>query len=873
MSNNKEKAKDFFDIDILNKIYLPDLAILSDLEIFDNKKSFISFNESLHFIYINRVYTAYFYLFNKKAKTVALKLDKSFELCSQSHIKLNAGVNIINFAFKLVDKSKTRITLTGKIGNLTFYSLYNLEVQNKIYFNLPSQKNAFNYIFEGINMFSNFLNTNILYVEGPSGIGKSYLLSKVLNLVQDDTVFYYDLSFNQIDNMHYTVLLILFIFFPYLDPQSVTKEYLSSLDMAFSEDFINLINCKDMNNLNEFNELTCKLEKTDYLFNRKISINKRIIVIDNYHRISEDLHRFYLQFHKLITQKMMPILFIISSQPTDYSFNNIIKYKYSIEKKDILAIITQSNIFDFPIPVQYFYHFSNLIEVFQFLSYIQTIKISITNVLDFRLASQNFANSQLYNNMIYNKFSNFLNKNPKTKPILDEIYWSKNSCIVNVYEFEEISPLIKAELILLSENDELAPYHELYINVYRKNFQRPKGILNHENLDTYYYILNDFSSRQQINDSIEQVKKLTETRKFKEVVYILANIFEYEDENIAIARLGKKNYYKLYTYYAIASTHTSDKTSGRQLFENIMEKTKNELDLEFIKIYSENMWEALNSYYEWMDFDNAKKLIKEIIEKLLIINDLEFGDKNILSNIRYHDVMVIKTLIESEENIEQVQNYFYQRFNRMNEHNFEYRAYSYSIRYAITLNSRDMKKSIEISKKSLDYFEKNFGCSEKYYFWSAINYYFLDMIYNNNYKNITTINKLLNKEKTLYFNDYRKRIFAIAAYFLSKKEIEKAELFLFDDIFATRKLRNRQYGYFLQVSALYYALKSMNEKAIDSLNKALEIFKLSSYTSIITHNLKTLETEKFSSNKIKFCMTDKEELKQDIFYIDSRMIG
>ena len=131
---------------------------------------------------------------------------------------------------------------------------------------------------------------------------------------------------------------------------------------------------------------------------------------------------------------------------------------------------------------------------------------------------------------------------------------------------------------------------------------------------------------------------------------------------------------------------------------------------------------------------------------------------------------------------------------------------------------------------------------------------------------VTHFHKALKKN---FYNDYRKKLFGLAAFYYCIHQENLGNHLLFQEVGFERDLRPRQKAFYYETVALYEYLYGSLDEARNALYIAAEIFaKLPDYVAIIRHNLHLLGTSTKRPKFAKFyCGGNMED---DIYYADPR---
>jgi hypothetical protein len=124
--------------------------------------------------------------------------------------------------------------------------------------------------------------------------------------------------------------------------------------------------------------------------------------------------------------------------------------------------------------------------------------------------------------------------------------------------------------------------------------------------------------------------------------------------------------------------------------------------------------------------------------------------------------------------------------------------------------------------------------------------------------------------KKHFFNDYRKKNFAIASFYYCNGEFGLGNQYLFQEANIERELRPRQKAFYHETVALSEYLSGRDDNALDALEKASVIFQyLPEYHKIIHHNQELIK-EGTENRKAYFCCIDR--LEKGIYYVDPRCV-
>lgn len=888
LKHNPDIFQHYFPKCNINSLSLSSLVITEQLEIYPQNNNQMIFIEPVRILQKEEIYYGYFSIFSEHTCCVELIPAKKITLISKKKISLQQGENPIRIVFYLKNDFDNNVQFL--VNNQTVLPNYAISISNslKALLNIKSQNQIMEKIDTDIEDFELSEKIKIHAINGLSGSGKSYIINKIIrqNQLAEKDLFYTEFAISSTDNMMQLINLVLFILFPYLPPEDITFTYFKSFNRhCYLSDFV-LKLIFNKNNFEALCNIVREINEEDTIFPCNIIINKRFIILDDVHNLDVLCLDFLMKLIINLVHKNVAVFIIIGGQPL--LFENVayikLKERCAIEHHycqilpdDLYVFLKNKENFNVSISCQTCENlFPSIIEFVLFIQYMTDKKANISNIDELILECKLFHRSGLLEQYVLNEFSQFFVYNNQLRSLCDHIYWSLNGYYLQNETSQNIngfSNLLSANLVKFNSRGMLIPYHDIYKSYYRSHFKKPfyfkaKKDLQ-SNLDYIHETLLSINYRQELKEIIRQFEEMEQQRHFYSIMYVLQDIYENEDHQMLKNRLGNKLYLKLFYYYAIASLHISIDQSDLEIFKCLQNETQNSYDSDIIQIYDSATWELINLHYAWLDFENAKKnilLLYKIMEKEQELNIIDKDNQNCL---RFHDIKVMETLLASDENNPQAQDFYEQNSKEMLNSNFENRNNSFTVRYAITLVCRNYDYSIFLLKESKNNIMKSKNTKDRYYLWTQFYLNYFQMIY---YSDISFLNDALefcNCLKKNHFMDYRKMILGIAAFFFSRSEIEEGNKYLLSDIYVKREYRLRQKAFYLETVALSEALNGRFEKAILYLQESKKMFnQLSSFIYIIEHNLIILEKRKFNITNIKYCFSN--ILENNVYYIDPR---
>ncbi|MBQ9658301.1 MAG: ATP-binding protein [Clostridia bacterium] len=898
LSENKRIYKKFFitpeNFDVL-EFKKPDLFVIQEIEYYSKISNKFAFNESLKELHKGDIYTGYFEVFSPKEESLYLQIGKGIKgitILSNPEIQLKAGDNPIKFIIKIEDdysnfQDGKEIPPSFVLGNLEVLSAKHLIPSEKVnnYLSLSNQTELIRKLTHEYNNFIKNNTNSINFIEGISGSGKSYILDSLFENIssnKEDT-FYANFSNSPSNNCEVLVNLLIFILFPFLEPSNVDYTYLCELKGNYISPTVSTIIKKRYN----FDELVQEMDRIgsdDNIFNSKVTINRRIIVLDDLQKLSSAQSNFLTSLLVETHIQNLPVYFIGSAQPSYFISKSFLYIKQQCVIRHYFNNIGINDIFNAVAPnmsegfylskdLAYSLEF-NVLEILLFSKYILDNKLYSNNLHDFILTCKIFQKSTVIEKHILNQFNNLFQLYPKCRIICDAIYWSCDPVKVENYinNENEIKLLLTNGLIKYNHESCLTPIHEIYQNYYKIHF-KPKSIksvfLSKDSPEFIQYCINNEFKTDILNDAVNKTLMLLQQNKYYSVLYILQDLFECTSKEIVRIRFNQNSYYKLYYAYALASKHQNANQEGFKLFINLINEISEIDTLEILQIALEANWELAISHYERLEYKDATFRIRELyitIGKLIKQNNTY---RNISDFLKFHDALMLDTLMRANRNDSHHYDLYQRRQNLIRKCGFIYRSESFRVRYALTQCSVDIKKCITVLCQCMRFFENNYGKEDKYFLWSKFHFYYYTMVIDDKPKLINEVISTHNIMKKNYYANYRNRLNGIAAFYYSIGDLTSGNRYLLKESVFINDLQAKQKAFHFETVALREMLLGNFSEAISSLETAINIFSLlPSYQNIPNHNIKILKKISMNTPKIEYWFGG--VLNSDTYYIDSR---
>lgn len=858
---------------------------------------YLAFIEPVRELVVGEQYVAYFGVVSRKSMQISIQTAGNLKgirfLSKVKNIPIHEGENTLNFAFMIKENygykrsSGKRIPMPEfKIGNTSIYSYRHIPVirrKNSV-LDLPSQKNILEILKKKYTLYIHQHLPIIVSINGESAMGKSMLLEKFLGEYRQtyQKAFYCEFTETGKGNAKLLINLLIYILFPYLAPDTIDLDYIKSIDNSDIQRLMSdLIKYKD-DNENILSCISC-LVNTPELLPNKISINDRMIILDNMHLLE---YKSSLLVSKIIVEvyeKGLPVFLVLCGQPpyfnrTPYQYLIercvVTQLKLDIDSRDILDCcqISLDGKYDLSLLDSYEMNAANLL---LFYEYITAENKTINTFQELLVALRFFWISDFSEQYIHNKFKNSILQDEYFRNILDRVYWSCSP--VNIHELfcspAQIENLIVNNLLKYNSNGELVPTNILYRSCYRKhylpNFQNFNYIPNSPE-DIRIKLLTSLEKKE-IQESIGKVSKLFYCKQYYNVIFILESTFLGDRRKVLKNLLKKEEYYSLYYFYVYSKHQNGEPYEYKKAFTTIKEAGQNSYNLELLHLSLQCLWELGVIDYDNMEYNQVLQKKSEADTIILKINRLLKNDNNVKNYVNYHDFLVLDTLIKREigESIDDT--LFYERTNDMYTYGFSYRALSFSARYALVLCSDNIELCTKMLYETGQKILQQYGKEDKHYLWCMFFYNFYMLVWKNEISYFEPMVNFHEQMKKNQYGNYRKKLYAIAAYLYSIGDIANGNRYLFRDTIFPYEARNRNRAFYYETLALYEALNGNFEIALNLLDKASDIFKdYKKYKTLLNHNKKILEERKFSSSRIRFLFN--YEMDNNTYYIDPNSI-
>lgn len=878
-------------------VLVNDFIVSQEITYYDSVSNVLAFKEPRNELIIGKEYIAYVGIFASKDTTISIEIANNLKgvrfTPKVKNLSISKGENTVHFRFVLTDnygyKNSKRADIpmpVFKIGKNMLTSYQHIQVlrQNVPLLNLVSQDDIYKKLKKYYNDFLKNYDTRVIVLGGKADVGKSTTLTKFLakHTTCKHVVFYHEFTESTKENIRILLNMLVYILFPYVPPETIDETYISSIN---NTDVKYLLQDLILNK-KSYEDASLSLSKllgSSALLPNGISINQRVIALDNMHLLDKKSSYLVSKIVCEIYEKKLPVYFILCGQP-NYFHNH--SYKYLAEKCVINLLIMEISINDIlansNIEVDDKYDLTKL-NVFDmdatslllFQRYLMNENTKVTDLQELVVALRVFWLSDIVERHILDCFKTILLQGENYRVLLDKIYWSCQPVKVNeliTYQLE-IDFLLRNALIKYNADGEIIASNSIYQTYYRKHYLPNLQNLNYKQ-GTPEYLRIEFLTTIDthiLSDCMRNILNFFEDKSYYKIYYVLKETF-ISDRHITIKNMiCKFDYYHLYYIYAYAAHQCGETKECQVLFEKIQKETYITYDSSLLQLSLKCLWElAVISFENMQYFDVIEKKEEAIrlMEKICIANHQECS---LLQYINYHDFCVLDAIIQNELYINNTGNLYKKYLSDMQAEGFVYRALSFSARYALSLCSTNTLLCIQMLYNTGRVIQKKYGTEDKHYLWCMFYYYFYRMIYENNHSLFEQVTLYHEKMRVNQYGNYRKKLYGIAAYLYSIEDVSGGNQFLFQDTIFPYEARNRYLAFYYETVALHAAINSNCDEAVRYLDNAIALFgKIESYSFIPRHNKKLLTEGLFSASRISFLLNDKVDAS--IYYIDPRSV-
>lgn len=889
---NTDVLREFFP-DYNNKpIELEKQVLVDKINYYTSVKINYIFKEKLSVLELGQIYCAEFSVFSSVQEIVTLRLNSALngiKFMGRHKYTLHNGINNIYFEFMLKEnygyKSQKRhqehMLLpepSFQLGTLQIISADNILVNKDTVpqYDIISQKAVKNEILNFFASIRNKTGTNLFYLYGQLGAGKSYVLNNYLNSSKRFMCpsFFCEMTGNYNYDLQNIIDCVNYIYFPFIPSDSITPDYLKQIgnNNYIPENYKKLISLHGNEEISIF--LHKYISENVTLFPKRMYTNQRQIIIDDIHKASNIIIN---ALYKIIIEQSMinaPLRILFSGQWVRHteiytklcSLVNVEEKELCITADDCLNLLSCPCINDrLRVYLNSNLLFSNIIELLMFARYVHESTKNIIDMETFQILYHLFFQERILDMYLKRLFDNTLSCDEEAAVFCNKVYWNLQGILRTNTEVEQ--KLLCQHIVKLDATAQrVIPYHDLYAKCYRKNF------VCKQLLDIPFAQLLEAGNCESIKSIANRLHTEYLRKNYILVYYTLEPI--YTHANSFKNLMDEIMYYTLFQDFAHSCAFCSIDYSGSILFERIYNETKL-LYNPSQQIYMINiaaLWELTNSTFESLKYKKALMLCDELQKRINYLAECAILVEAAKENIYYHNVNVIRSMIKSELQEGDCELFFQWTVDQMLAYHKQERLWSFRVRYSLTIMQRDYPKALQLLQQCKQYYESNNYLNEKNYLWSCFYISYIKMITSTEmrikHQEESMALLILEKVKDAFFNDYRKMIYGMILYYYSCNRKDEAEIFLMKDCHVLREKRPRLKGFEYLIFALQHILGGNSLSALNELKNAYTIFKhIPSYCNLIKHNM-DLVMAKCSIKSIQYYLGG--YMEDDIYYIDIR---
>lgn len=885
------------------------LKLTSSINFYKAVRQSISFNESLDTLLVGNIYIMLFSLFSPiERENISIKLNskKLIFLSKTNTISVSKGENAISLKVQCkftgkIYKRDSLITINDEVyGDI---EKNELELKSSIALDIISQKEILKEICISLERFKHSLNSRFIHaINGDGGIGKTVLIDQLLKSGKFNNldIIYQGFTDSSRDNQILLVNIILSMLFYYLPSNEINERYLKKFakeNSFISSYLLELVIARDSSIENLALEMR-KYSKSEELFPSMVELNRKILILDDLHKLDEVSREFLFSLITDINNSNFNCFVILSGRNQFWNNdefieflkkNSFIFHDFAFTIEDVFINLKKQG---FHVDKKALTHITERVKVnaiftLKLIEYLNERK-SLFNSLnvDTKHAIINqFVADGDYTNKIINAFTILSEIH---KELINIVYFSlsgihKNNLKEGFYEIlkKDLSHLVKYI------EGEFKPYHDIYQDIYKKHNNpiahiRLKNYLNckPKKYDDIRNSLVFYDDESNLNEIEEEIKQLEKTHQFYTIQYILDPIFgELTDLKKQKINLPQNIRLSLQLIYARSIANCSKNKSGKDNFKSLYEEIKscNNYNWDEGKVINEVLssviGELINSSFEHLQFKEVKNYVKEYDSSLKgAVNEGYVNPTQIHINPGFFLVREIEFLTSLA--MDEFSGYL-KRFSDITKlceesNNFD-KVDILKIRLARSIVHKDNELACQYLKDAVKSLTSRKSNENK---WILLGKFEIDFIEFQNRK-CQTMKSVVQSHQKLeknFFNDYRKAYLVVAACYLFLGMKEKAYDYLHKGFFIKREMRPRLKGLRLQLLALYEFYFNNNANlAKEYLINQKKVFSSlgMSYHKIIDNNLNTINKHSPKNTEIQFFQEN--IYIEDLLYIDPRL--
>jgi len=847
-------------------VQLPELVLVEPMDFYTADRSALVFRESLHMLEMGRAYLARFSIYSNRLREVSIQSAGGLKGITDINPKkqmLQPGINDMTFHFRLAPgrygyRSKKREEEHAqlpqpafRLGEFNIVPKHSVTVNDNPWKNYktPSQTGLFKKLKRSFVSFLHEGKTRVLFIRGSSGVGKTHVLDDFITDAGKSRrlICVIEMSGGMTGDLENLVRCMNFIYFPYLPVDSITKEYLNQLDAkrSITSFYYDIIRClQDTEALGQ--KFSRYVSEDLRLFPERICGDPRLIVFDNMNAASTLCINVIYKIIMELSKSKTPFMFILSGQSVRHNeyYSELSKTlpvpeeELRVTADDCLSLLPVEQVGP---KVRKLFHenflFSNMVEMFFFTRFLLDHGENVKDFHDFSLLYSLFFREDIMTAYIKRLFQDVVRGDADTDALCNKIYWNPTGA--DGVDLPQGKKLLRHNLAKVDPiTSRLVPYHDIYTACYRRTF----------NCCTLFEIpfvqLLEEGNEDAIRTAIAVLHQEFEKKHYILVYYSLEPVYHDALSTEYRNQIRQSDYYVLFYEYALSCTHCSMEYASRRIFEQLYQETKDlpRPDAETRKVCNAALWELTNSTFETLNFKKAECYARQLKKNTSDLSARHIIKKDPKDSVRYHNANVVLGLIKSELQKDDSTAFFLSSAKAAEQHGFLSRAWSYRVRYSLTLMQRAPEDAIRMLSECCSYYDGVGEPDEKYLLWAHFYLSYLKMIIYDDLSAEDDALLYLDRLHARFFNDYRKAAFGMAAYFYYRGEIDRGDHLLLSDSHVMRNKRPRLEGFSYLAYGLRNVINANIQSGLEELKKASAIFdSIPSYNRLIKHNIGLLE--------------------------------
>lgn len=887
LTQNPNIFQKYFPNSDIQSLSVKSLFLSEEIEFYSDQKIGLSVFESLKYVQIGRMYYLYFSVYSDRARTLALSVGSAFSgiaLLSPANITLAPGITpctvklllesgySMTFRFpdgrtaKRSDRLDGALLRLGPVDLVVKAPLEVLAAAHTLY--LPTQEQNLEILKVSYDFAQSQMRPCVSFITGVSGSGKTYLMERFvrekINLAQ--SVFRVTFSTHRITNDLNIYYLLVFCLYPYLPPDMVDEAYMKKLQSEGLGCSVIYQAARCLQQPDLLHQLFISAMGEE-IFPPNLNLNPRVILLDDLHKLETDSLCFLLSIITELAEKRQPVFVLANGWPEILETDIYRKAKKRaffqelfciLTASDLTAAISRAGIVDFDFDPQLCtVIFPNIIELLAFIKYLEGR--TLHSFEDFLIESRLFLGSSAAKECILDRFRKLFAVDPAAEELCTRVYWSVNGLPFHNPMTRTESKLIQHELIKISDdNTRLIPCHDLYRQVFCRTFEPPSYVSKDGEDDVYTdtaKTLTTGGTKAQLVEALALLQQWKREGRFYAILFVLEGLFETRQKDSLRGKVGDVAFFQLYLCYAYGVTNGSRSRTGKSVFQEIVEQTALESDPDILAVRMDAIFELINSSYEWLRYDKAKTYITMIDGLIASLQKIQKLPKDINQCEKHILTRQIEMLISAEREEPQAESLFLALDETTKAYHYDYERTFFKLRYAESLYFRDTTRALGMVEECRNHLLSLCGPEEKFYLRAKMDCAFLRFILKDPDADLNEMRKAHNALKKDFFNDYRKRLLALASVYYASGLVQSGDHILFSDAATLRELRPRQKAFYSEITALRHALSGDIIHAEKELRKAEELFQgFSSYLTVIHHNQDILKNGAFCKDKVDFCI-------------------